>query len=448
MTAVALCILALIACFLAGRRSIAAGVIATSAVGYFYGIVRANLPVAASHFIFDAGSVGFLLAVLTRRITPAERFKLGRVMPWLVALFAWPTFMLLVPLQNPLIELVGWRGQVFFLPYIAVGAMVDGAGARRIAVGLGVLSLIELGFAIGEIHLGVPFFYPRNEVTELIYRSTDVIVGSTATYRLPGTFVQAASFGGQMAMVVPLLLGAMVQERRGSRTRLLLLAAIGASAVCVFLSASRSTAVLLFVLALATTFSGRARNFPWFGWIALIAVVSMLVVVSPRMRRFVSLEDTQYVKTRISHSVNENIFELAIDYPLGNGLGGGGTSIPYFLQPLLRNPVMIENEYGRLMLEQGVPGLALWLAFIIWTLSRPLATERDPWSLGKWLARVGLGFSLVGAQTGTGLLTSIPGTALLLFYAGWIAVPNLVGAARAARRPDAAAGPAAMSRGA
>lgn len=447
MKAVALCVLALIACFAAGRRSIAAGVIATSAVGYFYGIVRANVPVAASHFIFDAASVGFLLALITRRLTPAERYKLGRVMPWLVALVAWPTFMLLLPLQNPLIQLVGWRGQVFFLPYIAVGAMIDGAGARRIAVGLSVLSLIELAFAIAEIELGVPRFYPRNEVTQIIYRSTDVMVGATSTYRLPGTFVQAAAFGGQMASVIPLLLGAMVRERRGSPTRYLLLAAIGASAVCVFLSASRTSAVLLFVLALAATFSGRVRNFPWFGWIALIAIVTVLIAASPRMRRFISLDNTQYVKTRISGSVNESIFQLALEYPLGNGLGGGGTSLPYFLQPLLRNQVMIENEYGRLMLEQGLPGLALWLAFIVWALSRPLPSDRDPWQLGKWLARGCLGFSFVMAQTGTGLLTAIPGTALLLFYMGWIVVPNLVGAP-GARRPVARAAEPAMGHGA
>jgi hypothetical protein len=50
----------------------------------------------------------------------------------------------------------------------------------------------------------------------------------------------------------------------------------------------------------------------------------------------------------------------------------------------LRNPVAVENEYARIMLEQGLPGLALWLAFIFWTLTRPLTT--DPWYLGKWLA--------------------------------------------------------------
>ena len=441
MISAILCAVALIAGFLAGRRSLAAGLIATSIVGYFYGIVRANLPEAASHFIFDAASIGFVLSLFTRVLSPAERMKLRPVMPWIIALFAWPTIMLLLPIQNILIELVGWRGQIFFLPYLAIGAMADGRTVRRFAIGLGWLSFVELGFALAEIHWGVPRFYPRNAVTELIYKSMDVSVGSKLAYRLPGTFVQAAALGGQSAFVIPLLLGAMLQERRGSRARTLLLAALGASAVCVFLSASRTDAVLLFVLGAAATFSGRVRNFPWAGWVALIAVVSVLITISPRMRRFVTLENTQYVKTRIHGSINDSIFKLAFEYPMGNGLGGGGTSIPYFLQPLLKNPVEIENEYGRIMLEQGLPGLALWIAFIVWTLTRALASERDPWQLGKWLARIELGFMFVIAQTGLGLLTAIPGTALLLFYAGWISAPHVRAASPVRRRSASAAAP-------
>jgi hypothetical protein len=191
---------------------------------------------------------------------------------------------------------------------------------------------------------------------------------------------------------------------------------------------------------LAAMVSGRVRNLPWYGWVAAIGTVVFLVAVSPRMQRFLQLEDTSYVKTRISSSVNESFVDLAEEYPLGNGLGGGGTSIPYFLAPYVRNPVAIENEYGRIMLEQGLPGLAIWLAFIIWTLSRPLPHERDPWNLGKWLGRIALGFSFVAAQTGTGLLTSIPGSALLLLYMGWVAAPAMLPAVSPAAR-RAAVGP-------
>jgi hypothetical protein len=274
-----------------------------------------------------------------------------------------------------------------------------------------------------------------NAIDEIIYKSMDVAVGATTAFRIPGTFVQAAALGSNMAASLPLLLGAMIQERRGASRRKLLLIATGVSALGVFLSASRSEATLLFVLALAATFSGRIKNFPWFGWVALLAVVGTLVAVSPRMQRFVTLENTSYLKNRVSSSVNSSFLTLAWEYPLGNGLGGGGTSMPYFLQSELHDPVMIENEYGRIMLEQGLPGLAIWLWFIFWILTRPLPQATDPWYLGKWLARVLLFFCFMTAPTGLGLLTSIPGTALLLLFAGWIAIPNVTPAtARAVRR--------------
>jgi hypothetical protein len=435
-----ICLIAFVACYVAGRRALWAGFMATMVVGYFYGILRANLESRFGHFIFDFAAMGFYLALLTRRETPIQRFKIRRVMPWVLALAGWPLLIMLLPLQPPLIQLVGLRGQIFFIPFILGGAMLDGSDMRKIAFGLALLSLIEIVFALAEAQLGVPYFYPMNAIDDIIYKSIDVAVGATTTvFRIPGTFVQAAVFGGSMAAALPLLLGAMIQERRRGSRRKLLLIAMGVSALGVFLSASRSQATLLFVLAIAATFSGRIKNFPWFGWVALLAVVGTLVAVSPRMQRFVTLENTSYLKNRVSSSVNSSFLTLAWEYPLGNGLGGGGTSMPYFLQPELRDPVVIENEYGRIMLEQGLPGLALWLSFIFWILTRPLPQETDPWYLGKWLARVLLFFCFMSAPTGLGLLTSIPGTALLLVFAGWIASPNVTPAIARAVSRDAPA---------
>lgn len=439
MLAITICLISFGVCYVAGRRALWAGFMATMVVGYFYGIVRANLESRFGHFIFDFAAVGFYLALLARRDTPIQRFKIRRMMPWVLALAGWPLLIMLLPLQPPLIQLVGLRGQIFFLPFILVGVMLDGRDMRKIAFGLAVLSLIEIVFVLAEVQFGVTPFYPMNAIDDIIYMSMDVRVGTTTAFRIPGTFVQAAALGGNMVASLPLLLGAMIQERRGASRRKLLLIAMGVSALGVFLSASRSEATLLFVLAIAATFSGRIKNFPWFGWVALLAVVGTLVAMSPRMQRFVTLENTSYLKNRVSSSVNSNFLTLALEYPLGNGLGGGGTSMPYFLLSELHNPVVIENEYARIMLEQGLPGLAVWLSFIFWVLTRPLPQETDPWYLGKWLARVVLMFCFVTASTGLGLLTSIPGTALLLLFAGWIATPNVTPATARAVLRDAPA---------
>jgi hypothetical protein len=440
MIAAALCLFAFVACFIAGRRSVTTGFIATMVVGYAYGIVRANVPSTFSHFTFDAGCMGYYLTLMVRRYTPVERYKIRAVMPWLVMLIVWPTLLLLVPQQNMLVQLVGWRAQIYFLPFILVGAMLDGVQYRKIAMGFAGLCFVEIAFVVAEVKLGVPRFYPFNEVTQIIYKSTDVIIGETRTYRIPGTFVQAAALGGMMVLTIPVLVGALVQQWRSGWRRNLLLAAIGASAICVFLSASRSDAVILFVMVLAAMVSGRINNLPWYGWLVMVTGVVLLVSSSQRMQRFVQLDDTSYVKDRLSHSINESFIELAEEYPLGNGLGGGGTSLPYFLAAEVRNPVAIENEFGRIMLEQGLPGLAIWLAFIIWTLSRPLPPERDPWYLGKWLARISLGVLFIVAQTGSGLLTAIPGAPMLLMFMGWVAAPSLIPAAKPAARRAAEKG--------
>ena len=56
-----------------------------------------------------------------------------------------------------------------------------------------------------------------------------------------------------------------------------------------------------------------------------------------RWQRYKEL-DSQSVEDRISGSVNRSFLEVLVEYPMGNGLGGGGTSIPYFLASQVRNP--------------------------------------------------------------------------------------------------------------
>ena len=119
----------------------------------------------------------------------------------------------------------------------------------------------------------------------------------------------------------------------------------------------------MIVLGITVSLSFRVRMTAYLAWGAIAVAIGYLVATSPRLQRFTTLQDTSYVQTRITGSVNEGFLQQAADYPLGNGLGGGGTSIPYFLQDRLVNQVVIENEYGRIMLELGIPGLCIWVAF-------------------------------------------------------------------------------------
>jgi hypothetical protein len=74
----------------------------------------------------------------------------------------------------------------------------------------------------------------------------------------------------------------------------------------------------------------------------------------------------------------------------------------YFLRGEFRNPVGMEYEYARIMLEQVVRGLALWLAFIVWFPTRPVPQSSELWYVGRWLERSFARFLLLARRSGSG----------------------------------------------
>jgi hypothetical protein len=420
-----LCVLAFISVYIAGRRSPSAGVGLALGFGYMYGWLRANYPQPAGYFIFDCALAGLYMATLTRKRTPLERRKMRQIAPWVLVMTAWPMALAVLPLQDGLIQLVGLRGQVFFLPFLLIGAMFDDREFRKLAFWLAVLNIIVFAFAGGEYFLGIARFLPRNAATAVIYVSKDVATsGGDTAYRIPATFVNPAGYGGVMVLSLPILIGAWARVEERTWNRVLFAVSIAAAVLGVFMCASRSQAAIMIMLGIVVSLSFRVRLTAYLAWAGIAALVGWLVVTSPRLQRFTTLQDTSYVQVRIQGSVNEGFLEQAANYPLGNGLGGGGTSIPYFLQDRLVNPLIIENEYARIMTELGIPGLAIWVAFIFWVFTRAAPRRSDPWFIGRRLAYVASLMFLGLGVIGLGLLTWVPGTSMLLFLIGWIAVPN------------------------
>src|ERR1700682_325647 len=175
MEGTALCIVALLGCFIAGGRSMVWGLGAVMTVGYGYGIVRANVPSPVMHFLFDAGATGFYLALITRGLKPEQRSRVNALQPWLVLLIGWPILLFFFPVQDPLIQLVGLRGQIFFVPFVLIGAMLEADEWYFLAKWLAVLNLAAFGFAVAEFLKGITAFYARNAMTEIIYASRDVV---------------------------------------------------------------------------------------------------------------------------------------------------------------------------------------------------------------------------------------------------------------------------------
>lgn len=418
MSGYILCAIAFFGTYVAGRRSLVNGIQAALAFGYFYGILRANFFTTASHFIFDAAVIGLYIARfndLSRMfITPDSQ----RLKHWVTLLMVIPLVMFFVPIQDPLVQLVGLRGHAFLLPFLIIGARLRRDEFYRIGIWLACLNVAAFAVGSAEYLFGVEHFFPMNAVTQLIYKSNDV--GASNDYRIPSVFGNAHAFGGTMVLSLPLIAGAWVQKQRKIWHKNLFLAGMLAAMLGVFMSAARSHFLALAVLLTVATFSAHIRPIYRVGWIVVLLMVGYVVGTHERMQRFTTLKDKQYVEGRFEASVNTTLLDAMVDYPLGVGLGGGGTSMPFFLMDRVNMPVAIESEWGRIELETGLVGLAAWCGFLFWVFTRPQARRGDPAFLGLRLAwYTCLTFFCFGF-IGIGLFTSIPSTAIFLVLVGWI----------------------------
>ena len=420
MLALTVCAIAFAATYWAGRRSLGQGLIALFVVGYFYGILRANLLTVFSHFIFDAGLIGLYLSQEWIPSDPKEAKRLEALRLWTAVLIAWPILMVLMPFQPFLVSVVGLRGNVFFIPVLLLGSRLKEKDLLQLSAGLAVLNLVAVGFAWMEYSTSVTQFYPFSPVTLIIYASGDVAGGFL---RIPATFTSAAAYGGNMVGSLPFLLGGWDRSKTW-QYRLLAVCGVAAAMIGVLMSATRSNFIFGSAMLLVTIFTSRMKRSRRMIFVTLIAAVGVVAMSNERFQRFKSLGDTDAVAERIAGSVNRGFWEILMEYPMGNGLGGGGTSIPYFLQGEVRHPIGMENEFSRILCEQGIIGLLLWLGFIAWFLSRAgTAFANGPWSTSRRMAWSLNAFCLGTAWVGLGLFTSIPGTVMVLLGIGWTVTP-------------------------
>jgi len=415
-----LCVLAAASVYWAGRRTAGLGLVVVLVWGYFFGILRANLFNTFTYFVFDSAVLGFYLSQ-TGLFRGGNRTSAVRAWFWALAL--WPVVMVLMPFQPFLISLVGLRGAVLFLPMMLVGSRLRLSDLRLLTLGFAALNLVALAFAFAEFVLGVPRFFPNNAATYLIYQSTDVAGGF---FRIPATFGNAHLYGGTMAASVPFLISGW-EYATTRRSRLLMLIGVAAALLGVLFSATRSNFVICAGLIAMTVFYGKMAARRRAMVVVLILIMLAVAARNVRFQRFKSLSDTDYVQERISGSVNRGFFEILLEYPMGNGLGGGGTSIPYFLASQVRNPIGLESEYALILCEQGIIGLGLWAGFIFWFLCRfKKVFAQGPWSTGRRLIWCLSVFALGSGLLGMGLLTAVPHTAILLLGIGFVGAPMAV----------------------
>jgi hypothetical protein len=200
------------------------------------------------------------------------------------------------------------------------------------------------------------------------------------------------------------------------------LAAAGvAAAVAGILMCAARQPVIIFGLMMVIAWV-IARLHPGIGIVAvgLTVVGGLIAANNERLQRAFTLEDAELVSDRIRLSANQSFFELMAEYPAGAGMGSSfGTSIPFFLAERAPVAVGLENEYSRIQVDQGLVGLGLWLAFLVWLLHRPPPLRLDvPWGLAAVLMFALVMANWLTAFIGTGTLSSVPASVLMLTQMG------------------------------
>jgi hypothetical protein len=437
MLALFLCIVGAIAAFFLGRRSLWAGILVVIVAGYFYGILRANLASTFSHFIFDAALVGLyasqFFGAKMREAGPGN----STLNMWMYILMGWPLLMLFMPFQPLLVSLVGLRGNMFFLPAVFLGTRLRKEDLRPLAFGFAILNLIALGFGIAESIRGIEPFFPYGPMTLTMYNSIDF----SGANRIPALFQNAHTYAGVMVFTIPLLFGAWTLGAESRWRKLLLLMGMAAAFIGVLMAATRQGMIMAAFVVVIASLSGKLGPLKRVVWALAIVAVIYAAMHNERWQRYREL-DSQTIEDRISGSVNRSFWEVLSDYPMGNGLGGGGTSIPYFLASQVNHPVWVENEYCRILLEEGVIGLLLWLGFVVWFVSNRTAFVKDEWLTGRRMAWYLCLLNFVSGAIGVGTLSSTPATLMFLLYVGWTSVRP---AREPMRVPSRVAGPGAIA---
>jgi hypothetical protein len=417
MIALLLCLVGALAAFFVGRRSLGLGILVVIVFGYAYGIVRANLVSTFSHFIFDAALIGLYLSQFTGRRKNQPTPHHASLNMWMYVLIGWPLLMVIMPFQPLLVSLVGLRGNMFFLLAVFLGARLRDQDLRPMAFGLAALNLLALAFGVAEYFKGIEPFFPYGPMTVTMYNSFD----SSGASRIPSMFQNAHTYAGVMVFTVPILFGAWSLSTGVRWRKMFLLFGMAAAFIGVLMAATRQGMALAGVLVVIASVSGKLGPLKRVVWALAVVAVVYAAMHNERWQRYKEL-DSQSVEDRISGSVNRSFWEVLAEYPMGNGLGGGGTSIPYFLASEVRNPVWVENDYCRILLEEGVVGLLLWIGFVVWYVTNRVGFVKDEWLTGRRMAWYLCVLSFLIGLIGTGMLSSVPNTFMFLLCVGWTSV--------------------------
>jgi hypothetical protein len=291
--------------------------------------------------------------------------------------------------------LLGLKLYFYYVPMMFVGyALIETETdlSRFLTINM-LLAIVIAGLGIAQSILGVRFLNPTvlaPDIKELASLHRVAPISGAVVYRPTSVFVSDGRFACYLIMIWFVALGATGYQFLRGRTKgqNILFVGAGTVAIAAFMSGGRGAAasILETGVTLALAFMWGA---PW-RWnrahlmiksirrvmLASLLAFGLIIVIFPKEigARFAFYEETlspYSSKNELQHRAVNYTWEntvLAFSYPgfwTGHGTGTTSLGTQYVRRILgqVKPKYMVEAGWGNLVIEMGVLGLVLWLAW-------------------------------------------------------------------------------------
>ena len=403
-------------------------------VNYFYTVPELNL--------MKDVYVASLFGVLTVTTVPRGIFPIPRtswILPFGLFGLVYTAQVFNPHLPNILVGLIGLRVSLLYALLVPVGYWFFDTRERsiRFFVFLTLLSIPVAAFGIFQYFAGPGWLTSLSPgfARAVFYASG---AGTSRTggvyFRTISTFVQTGGFAIYLCFM---MLVAVAQFSMASlrNQRWWIISAFALQFLATLTTGGRAPLVMFFAaLALLVTMQGRmAKLLPVLALTAVIFVGAVIVLGPVVAERFATLLDLEGVQARNLPLVYGWLYEAMKSDPAGMGAGYATVASRHAgVTPL--NYSTVENTFARIRFETGVPGLALYVIFILALVRECIRVpQRTADRELNWLASACAAFLLVNIflslPWGTPFDTS-PTNVYLWFFLGFMArAPQLAAAA-------------------
>jgi hypothetical protein len=349
------------------------------------------------YFIKDAFYVVFLASFALDPATRASwRSATGAARVGLYLTLGWALVMsipaLLVDWRLPI---AGLRLDFLYVPLVAAGFVLvsDGAKLQKILLALSVVGGVSCAIGCVQAVLGPSFLAPDVATPGLNLDLVRGLPGETSVYRPTGTFVDSGRFDS-MAVVTMVICLVSVAAARGS-ARIVIVACLIAAMLAVWVSGGRTYLIWAAALVAAAMLPGlmkanaesRLSRRRWALGIVVgvigVALVGLIVpdVYAGRVAWYTSTLDPRSADNEWSFRWTSYSGDVIRSFELGGLIGEGTGQESLGKQYLFGEQesrgaglYLVEGGYAAVIVEWGVIGAVLWLAWTIAWMVKQIRT--------------------------------------------------------------------------